>query len=119
MLFLSTLLIAMFITMALIPILRAGAVRLGAGMDVPDARKVHAAPVPKVGGVAMAVGALLPLLLVADGGRFANGVLAGAWIIVLFGVVDDLKNLGWKAKFAGQAAAALVAVFCGGVERTP
>jgi hypothetical protein len=34
MLFLSTLLISMFITMALIPILRTGALRLKAGLDV-------------------------------------------------------------------------------------
>jgi UDP-GlcNAc:undecaprenyl-phosphate GlcNAc-1-phosphate transferase len=116
MLFLSTLLISMFTTMALIPILRTAALRLKAGLDVPDARKVHARPVPKVGGVAMAVGALIPLLFVADGGRFANALLIGAWIIVCFGVVDDLKNLGWKAKFAGQVAAALVVILYGGVE---
>jgi tetratricopeptide (TPR) repeat protein len=39
MLFLSTLLISMFITMALVPILRMAAVRLNAGLDVPDAPK--------------------------------------------------------------------------------
>lgn len=61
----------------------------------------------------MAVGALVPVILVADGGRFVNSVLIGAWVIVLFGLVDDLKTLGWKAKFAGQIAAALVVIFYG------
>jgi UDP-GlcNAc:undecaprenyl-phosphate GlcNAc-1-phosphate transferase len=115
MLFLSTLLISMFITLALIPILRMAAVRLQAGMDVPDCRKVHCTPIPKVGGLAMAVGALVPVILVADGGRFVNSVLIGACVIVFFGLLDDLKNLGWKAKFAGQIAAALVVVFYGGL----
>ena len=82
MIFLSTLLISMFITMALIPILRMAAVRLHAGLDVPDARKVHTEPVPKVGGLAMAIGALVPVVLVADGGRFVNSVLIGACVIV-------------------------------------
>jgi UDP-GlcNAc:undecaprenyl-phosphate GlcNAc-1-phosphate transferase len=113
MVFLSTLLISMFITMALIPILRMAAVRLHAGLDVPDARKVHDHPVPKVGGLAMAVGALVPVILVADGGRFVNSVLIGACVIVLFGLVDDLKNLGWKAKFAGQVLAALIVILYG------
>ena len=34
----STLLLSMFSTMALIPILRAAAVRLGAGLDLPHPR---------------------------------------------------------------------------------
>ena len=113
MVFLSTLLISMFITMALIPILRMAAVRLHAGLDLPEPRKVHSAPVPKVGGLAMAVGALVPVILVADGGRFVNSVLIGACVIVLFGLVDDLKTLGWKAKFAGQIAAALIVILYG------
>ena len=80
---------------------------------MPDARKVHTEPVPKVGGLAMAIGALVPVVLVADGGRFVNSVLIGACVIVLFGLVDDLKNLGWKAKFAGQIAAALIVILYG------
>jgi UDP-GlcNAc:undecaprenyl-phosphate GlcNAc-1-phosphate transferase len=106
----------MFITMALIPILRMASERWRCGMDVPDARKVHGVPVPKVGGVAIAIGALLPLLFVVDGGRFVNSVLIGAWVIVAFGVVDDFKNLGWKAKFAGQVMAALVVMLYGGLQ---
>jgi UDP-GlcNAc:undecaprenyl-phosphate GlcNAc-1-phosphate transferase len=114
--FLSTLLISMFVTMALIPILRAGALRLKAGVDLPAARKVHDHPVPKVGGLAMAVAVLVPMALLAHKGRFPNAVLAGALIIVAFGLLDDLKNLGWKAKFAGQAAAALVVILYGGLK---
>jgi UDP-GlcNAc:undecaprenyl-phosphate GlcNAc-1-phosphate transferase len=115
MVFLSTLLISTFITMALIPILRAGPVRLHAGVDEPEPRKVHLSPVPKVGGIAMAVGMLLPVLFVVDGGRFANSVLIGALIVAAFGLVDDLRTLGWKAKFAGQIIAALVLILYGGL----
>ena len=63
MLFLSTLLISMFITMALIPILRmaapSGCTR---GWTCPMRARSTAAPMPKVGGLAMAVGALVPVL---------------------------------------------------------
>jgi UDP-GlcNAc:undecaprenyl-phosphate GlcNAc-1-phosphate transferase len=90
--------------------------KLHAGLDEPNPRKVHEHPVPKVGGLAMAAGALLPVLLVADGGHFVNSVLIGAWVIVVFGVVDDIKDLGWKAKFAAQLLAALVVVIYGGLK---
>jgi UDP-GlcNAc:undecaprenyl-phosphate GlcNAc-1-phosphate transferase len=113
MIFLSTLLISMFITMALIPILRTAAERAGYGVDFPNPRKVHNAPIPKVGGIAMALGVLVPVLFVADSGRFMNAVLIGAAIVAAFGLADDLRGLSWKAKFAGQVVAALVVIFYG------
>jgi UDP-GlcNAc:undecaprenyl-phosphate GlcNAc-1-phosphate transferase len=106
----------MFVTMALIPIFRTAALRLHAAVDIPDARKVHDHPVPKVGGLAMAVAALVPIALLADGDRFVNAVLAGACVIVAFGLWDDIRNLSWKLKFAGQAAAALVVIAGGGLK---
>lgn len=105
----------MFITLALVPILRLAAVQLHVGLDLPDARKVHAHPVPKLGGLAMAVGMLVPAILMADGGELANALLAGATVIVFFGLWDDLKNLGWKAKFLGQGIAAAIVVVWGGL----
>jgi UDP-GlcNAc:undecaprenyl-phosphate GlcNAc-1-phosphate transferase len=55
----------------------------------------------------------VPLLFVVDGSRLVNSVFIGALILVGFGLVDDLKTLGWRAKFVGQIAAALVVVFYG------
>jgi UDP-GlcNAc:undecaprenyl-phosphate GlcNAc-1-phosphate transferase len=116
MVFLSTFLISMFITLALIPILRSAAVRVNCGLDLPDARKVHCTPIPKVGGLAMALGAAAPILLLADGGRFMASILVGALIILVFGLVDDLRPLSWKAKFSGQITAALVVILYGGLQ---
>ena len=105
----------MFITIALIPILRRYAVRLHC-VDVPCERKVHCAPVPKVGGIAMAVGVLASVLFMVYGDRVALAILIGAGIIALFGVLDDVNDLGYRVKFAGQLAAALVVVLFGGVK---
>jgi UDP-GlcNAc:undecaprenyl-phosphate GlcNAc-1-phosphate transferase len=113
MVFLSTLLISMFITIALIPILSTAAVRLNKGVDHPEPRKVHGAPVPKVGGVALGLGVLLPMVLIVDGGRFVNSLLIGSAIVACFGLIDDLRTLGWKAKFGGQLLAALVVILYG------
>ena len=85
-------------------------------MDVPNHRKVHSCPMPKSGGIAMALGALIPVLLWAPGGEFVRAVLIGAGIVVFFGLMDDFRDLGYKAKFTGQCAAALIVIIYGGVK---
>jgi UDP-GlcNAc:undecaprenyl-phosphate GlcNAc-1-phosphate transferase len=115
MIYFSTLLISMFITIALIPAFRSLAVRVNA-VDVPNHRKVHSCPMPKSGGIAMALGALIPVLLWAPGGEFVRAVLIGAGIVVFFGLMDDFRDLGYKAKFTGQCAAALIVIIYGGVK---
>jgi UDP-GlcNAc:undecaprenyl-phosphate GlcNAc-1-phosphate transferase len=115
MIFFSTLLLSMFITISLIPLVRRAAVRVQA-MDLPDGRKVHPYPMPKSGGLAMSVGLLVPVLLWVPMDHFARAVLAGAGVLVVFGLVDDLKGLGYRAKFMGQIAAALIVIFYGGLK---
>lgn len=115
MVLLSTLLISLFATIVLIPALNAGAVRFRA-MDVPNERKVHERPIPRTGGLAMAVGAIIPVLGWAHGDGFVRAYLAGAAIVVLFGIVDDCRDMSPKWKFVGQFAASLVVIFLGGVK---
>lgn len=117
MIFLTTLLLSVFITIALIPVLMRLAFRLRF-VDIPDARKVHARPIPVVGGIAMAAGALVPVVWWQLGDPFVNAWLLGSAILVLFGMVDDLRGLGPGIKFAGQIAAALVMIFYGGLRIT-
>ena len=115
MLLFSTLLFSLFITMALIPIFRRYAVQLNC-VDVPCERKVHECPMPKVGGLAMAVGTLVPLLVWASGNQRAIAFLVGSAIIVIFGFLDDVRDLSWWAKFCAQIVAALVIIFVGHVK---
>jgi len=107
-------LIAMFITMALIPPLIKSAARLQF-VDIPDARKVHVQAVPRIGGVAIVVGAMLPILLWLPLHREVTGFLVGATIIFIFGVWDDRKELNYRLKFMGQFLAILAVVGLGGV----
>ena len=113
--FLSTLLLSIFITIGLIPVLHAFASRMHL-VDSPGARKVHREPIPLVGGIAMAVGAFIPVALWAHTDPFVRAYLAGAAVMVVFGFVDDTHGLAPKWKFLGQLAAALVVVFYGGVK---
>ncbi len=105
----------MFITIALIPFFRGLALKMNA-MDVPNERKVHKYPMPKSGGIAMALGAFIPILLWSPADDFTRATIIGAGIVVLFGLLDDMKDLGFKTKFAGQFAAALIVIIYGGVK---
>src|SRR3989337_2963484 len=114
MLYLSTILLSAFITVSLIPVMTGVAARFQL-VDLPNHRKVHTLPVPRIGGLAMAIGVLIPIGIWARGDDFAKAYLAGAGTLVIFGLLDDMKGLGYMAKFTGQLFAALVVVFYGGV----
>ena len=114
MIFLSTLLLSIFITIALIPRCIRAAVRMHA-LDVPDVRKVHLVSVPRCGGVAMALGAIVPIIFWAQITPQLAAYLAGAAILFTAGMYDDFKGLGYQVKFMAQVAAALVLVLYGGV----
>jgi UDP-GlcNAc:undecaprenyl-phosphate GlcNAc-1-phosphate transferase len=114
MLLFSTLLLSLFITITLIPVTRKLAIRLH-GMDIPNERKVHPYPMPRNGGIAMAVGICVSVLLWANGDQLVRAVLLGTGIVVVFGLIDDFKDIGYKSKFVGQIAAALVVIFYGGI----
>jgi UDP-GlcNAc:undecaprenyl-phosphate GlcNAc-1-phosphate transferase len=115
MIYLSTLLISMFTTIVLIPIFMGLAVKLKA-LDVPNERKVHQIPTPKSGGISMTLGALVPVLLWMPKNNFTLALLIGAWIIVLFGLIDDFMDIDYKIKFCGQLVAALIVVVYGGLK---
>ena len=115
MIYLSTLLLSLFITISLVPPLKSLALRFQA-VDIPNERKVHTRPTPKIGGLAMACGALIPILLWAAMNGFGHALLAGAAVIVFFGFLDDLLDLHYSVKFLAQISAALLVVMGGDLQ---
>lgn len=85
-------------------------------------RDVHTTPKPRLGGVAMYAGALLALLAASaipffglvyvDAGRMW-AIVGAMTIIVVVGVIDDLIDLDWMTKLAGQIIAALLLAWQG------
>ena len=110
-----TFIIALAVTMALIPPLAALGRRY-AVVDLPGERKVHTLPVPRVGGVAMVLGAVAALAIWGSVHWALRGLLPGLAVLLLFGVWDDVCELGYRLKFAGQFAAAAIVVVLGGVK---
>lgn len=106
--------VAMSVTMVLIPPLLRVAGRLHF-LDQPSARKVHSRPVPRIGGLAMVVGTLLPLAVVLNPTSTVIAFMVGAVILLVFGTWDDRRDLDYRLKFLGQLLAIAVVVFAGDV----
>ena len=96
----------------LIPFIKKIAFHVGA-LDIPDARKVHKIPMPRLGGLGIYLGFLLGYMIFGVPSALMNSILIGSFIIVLTGVVDDIKPLPASVKFVGQLIAAIIVVFYG------
>jgi len=112
--FILPLISALVISMVVIPIMVRLAPRLGM-IDKPDLRKVHANPVPRVGGVGIFFGALIPLVLLLPIDQTLAAYFFGALVLFAFGVMDDCKELGHYVKFIGQFIAVVAVVYYGNV----
>jgi UDP-GlcNAc:undecaprenyl-phosphate GlcNAc-1-phosphate transferase len=106
--------LAMSVTMALIPLLSRVAGRLQV-LDQPGSRKVHSSPVPRIGGVAMVAGALVPLAFLLREDPQLPAYLVSALVLLAMGVWDDRSELSHGQKFAAQFVAAAIAMSWGGV----
>ncbi len=116
--------VAFVLSLLVTPCVREIFLRLGV-VDHPDeVRKLHARPIPRVGGVAIALSyvAAFALLLVA---RLKGGIIVwnaipliwklipAAGLVFVTGLLDDLLKLRPWQKFLGQVGAAVIAYFVG------
>jgi UDP-GlcNAc:undecaprenyl-phosphate GlcNAc-1-phosphate transferase len=85
-------------------------------IDIPNDRKVHSDPIPRVGGLVFAMGAFTAIMVWAPMNRFVISVLIGSGVLIIFGLIDDIKNIGFRTKFTGQIIAALIVVLYGGLK---
>jgi UDP-GlcNAc:undecaprenyl-phosphate GlcNAc-1-phosphate transferase len=105
------------------PIVRGVAHHLGL-LDQPGGRKVHEVPIPRLGGVAMAIA----IAVAIGGATIANpdlgstlglrpnrapAILAGVGLLLVVGIVDDVRGMRALVKLAFQVAAALLAWWLG------
>jgi len=94
-----------------------------AWVDCPEqeARKLHAAPTPSVGGIAIFGGALLGLVTLAlfpdplpfEAALPSIGLGVAATVMVATGFYDDTRGLSFKQKFAIQVVVAYILLHAG------
>lgn len=110
---LLALLAAAVVSFLATPLVKQLACKVGA-IDVPrDERRMHKVPIPRLGGLAIFIAFMFSVLLFADIDRQMQGILLGAVIIVVLGVLDDILTLKALPKFFVQILAAGVAVYHG------
>jgi UDP-GlcNAc:undecaprenyl-phosphate GlcNAc-1-phosphate transferase len=117
---------AAVVSFLLTPLVRRIAIRYGA-IDQPDERRVNKRPVPRGGGVAVAIAfisitlamlalnALVEFVVIPPNVQLTElvGLLLGGALATAFGVIDDALDLRARWQFAGQLGLALFAIAMG------
>src|SRR5690606_33453001 len=120
--YLLVMLVAATVTFLATPFARWVALRTGAITAVRD-RDVHTIPTPRLGGGAMLLGLVVAVVFASQmpflegvfvgevAGRLvadprAWGIVGAAAIVCVLGVADDIWDLDWMTKLAGQVLAA-------------
>ncbi len=100
------------ITLLCTPLVRIIAYKSGA-VDMPEQRKIHKDPMPRLGGLAIYVGFMAAVLFFVESDPKVTGLLLGGTIILILGIFDDIKGISPQVKLLGQTAAALVVIAFG------
>ncbi len=98
----------------LIPFIKKVANHVGA-MDIPDKRKVHKVPMPRLGGLGIYGGFLLGYMIFGEHTATMNSILIGSFVLIITGICDDIKPMNPKPKFFCQFIAALIVTVYGGL----
>lgn len=105
--------VAGILSFILSPVAKKIAQKIGA-IDIPkDERRMHKEPIPRLGGLAVFFSFLVAVLLLVPIDIEMRGILLGAVVIVVLGVVDDSVSLPAMFKFVIQIVAALIVVLHG------
>ena len=104
-------LVALSLSMVLIPLLIKHSARLGL-VDDPtgDARKLHGRVMPRSGGLGIVLATVLALVLVLPMDTQLATFLVASLVIIAFGVWDDRAELSPSKKLVGQAAGVAIAM---------
>ena len=105
-------------TAIIMPITIKIAEHIGA-IDIPrDGRRVHNRPIPKLGGLGIFLGFLFGYMLFGVQSVQMNSILIASFIIILYGIIDDIKTLNARYELVGQLLAAAIIVFYGQIVLT-
>jgi len=96
------------------PLVRKLAIKVNA-IDIPkDERRIHSKPIPVMGGLAIYIAFVIGTILY-NGilTTSQTGIIIGATVIVVGGIIDDIKDLRPKYKILIQVIAAICLIISG------
>lgn len=101
------------LSLALTPLVRRLAFKVGA-VDKPDKRRVNTKVMPTMGGLAIYLSTFIALFFIQPLERSTMlPLFIGATIVILTGIIDDIKEISPLMKMTGLTIAALVIIFSG------
>ena len=112
--FIFNLITAVFLVVVLLLKLPHVAVKINL-IDHPDERKQHQGAIPLIGGIAMFVGFTFTALTLDIPLHHLRGLFAGAMLLIIVGVLDDLHELSSTVRFTAQILAAILMAELGDV----
>jgi len=84
-------------------------------VDVPADRKIHVLPTPRIGGLALYAGFVGSLLLNSIVPDWMIAILVAGSLLLVIGVLDDIRELPASGKLIGQLLAAAIVIASGKV----
>ena len=109
--------VTLLTSLILVPIIKKAAVHIGA-MDEPNARKIHKVPMPRLGGLAIYLAFLLGYILYVEVNNQMLSILIGSFLLILIGLIDDIKSVPARYKLIAQIISAAIVVLYGNLSFT-
>lgn len=109
---LEILIVTYLVSFVLVFLTKKLAVHVGA-MDMPNERKIHKHPMPRLGGIAIYGGFLFGYIAYGEITTQMLSILIASFILVVLGILDDIKPIRAKYKFLVHLLVASIVVFYG------
>lgn len=84
-------------------------------VDIPTERKIHVQPTPRLGGVAVYAGFVGSVLMNSILPDWMTAIVLAGSLLLLVGVIDDIRELPASSKLVAQLAAAGIVIASGKV----
>ena len=97
-----------------IPIIKKIAFHINA-LDIPNERKIHKKPMPRLGGLGIFSGFLIGYMLFGNHTYLMNSILIGSFVLLIVGMIDDINSIKARYKLLGQIVASMIVVLYGGL----
>jgi UDP-GlcNAc:undecaprenyl-phosphate/decaprenyl-phosphate GlcNAc-1-phosphate transferase len=109
-LFIIPFILAALISSISTPLVRKLAFRVDA-VDIPkDNRRIHKEPMPLIGGLAIAMGVFIGILIFMPIDKTTISILLGGVVILIGGIIDDIKELSPRYKMVFQIVAGIILI---------
>lgn len=101
-------------SIVLVPICKKIAFHIGA-IDYPNKRRLNKVPMPTIGGIGVFLSFLLGYMIFGRASIEMMSIIIASFIILITGLIDDIKPISAKYQIIGQSLAIFIVIFYGNI----